>query len=109
MNLRVGGVDLFFHSRVETSSRLDELNSDKVPPINIRIDFPKGESTSSLPVVALKMQDRSIKTTSHALDILVQNLEEIFTAEEKLIRKGHPPKLPPIDMHLNNVQFTLEV
>ncbi len=55
------------------------------------------------------MQDRSLTTTSHALDILSQNLEEIFTAEEKLIRQTQPSKLPPIDIHLNNVQFMLEV
>jgi hypothetical protein len=85
------------------------LNNDNVPPINIRIDFPKGEPSPSLPLITLQMQDRSLTTTSHALDILSQNLEEIFTAEEKLIRQTQPPKLPPIDIHLNNVQFMLEV
>ncbi len=88
---------------------IDELNNEKVPPINIRIDFPKGESKPSLPQVTLQMQDRSLTTTSHALDILTQNLEEICPIEEKLIRQTQSPKLPPIDIHLNNIQFTLEV
>ena len=88
---------------------IDELNNDSVPPITVRIDFAKGEFPPPPPLVTLKVQDRSLATNSHVLDILAQNLEEIFTAEQKLALRNQPPKLPPIDIYLENVQFTLTV
>ncbi len=88
---------------------IDEFNNENVPPINVRIDFTKGEFPPPPPFVTLKIQDRSLRTTSHAIDVLTQNLEEIFAAEEKLIRQNQSPKLVPIDLHLNNLQLTLEV
>ncbi len=87
---------------------IDEFNNENVPPINIRIDFPKGE-IPSLPILTLQIQDRSLTMTSHAIELLLQNLEQIFTPEEKLIRRNRPPKIVPLDVHLNNVQITLEV
>ncbi len=48
-------------------------------------------------------------TTTHAIDVILENLEEIFTPEEKIIRLNQPPKIAPIDLHLTNVQLTLEL
>jgi hypothetical protein len=87
---------------------LDEFNDENVPPINIRIDFPKSES-SSLPTVTVQLEDRTLAIASHSIDVLLQNLEEIHTGEEKSIQKTHPHKFLPIDVHLNNVQLSLEV
>ena len=95
---------------VRTSrSPLDPLNDANVPPIQIRIDFLKGE-TSSSPTITVQMQDRSLPVSTHALELLLQNLEEIPECEEGMaIRKDQPKKLVPIDVDLRNVQFTLEV
>ena len=87
---------------------IDELNNENVPPINVRIDFPKHQ-LSSLPVITLCIQERSLTIASHALDIILRNLEEIFTPEEKLLRKDRPRKLAPINIHLNNVHLRLNV
>jgi hypothetical protein len=86
---------------------IDEFNNENVPPINIRIDLPKSEIPSP-PILTLQIQDRSLKTTSHAIDVISQILEEMLTPEEKIIR-SQSPKLAPIDIYLNNVQITLEV
>ncbi len=77
-------------------------------PINLRIDFPKGESHSP-PIVAVQMEDRTLTIATHAIDILLQNLEEVHTLEEKKFRKTHSNIFVPIDVHLNNVQFSLDV
>jgi len=87
---------------------LDEFNNENVPPINLRIDFPKGES-SSLPIITVKIEDRTLGIATHAIDVLLQNLEEIHTREEKNLGKTHSHKFIPIDIHLNNVQLSLKV
>ena len=87
---------------------LDELNNEDVPPIAVRIDFAKGQSPSPPPHVTVQMENRSLATNSHVLEVLSQNLEEIFTEEEKLARQNQPPNSPPIDVHLKNIQITLE-
>ncbi|CAF1314302.1 unnamed protein product [Adineta ricciae] len=87
----------------------DEYNNENVPPINIRIDLPKGDSLPPPPpTVTVQVQDRSLVIANHALDVLAQNLEEILTPEEKLIRQNQPLKIVPLDIILKNVQFTLE-
>ena len=103
------GMENSFSTQFSSFVLLDELNNDDVPPIAIRIDFPKGQTPSPPPLVTLQMQNRSLTTTSHALDVLSQNLEEILTDEEKLERQNQPLKSPPIDINLNNVQITLKV
>ncbi|CAF2516182.1 unnamed protein product [Rotaria sp. Silwood2] len=85
----------------------DEYNTENVPPINVRIDFPKSE-LSPPPIITLHIQDRSLKVASHAIDVISQNFEEMLTSEEKILRENQPIKTAPIDIHLNNVQFTLE-
>ena len=91
-------------------SNLDEYNNENVPPINIRIDLPKGDpQPPPPPTVTVQVQDRSLVIASHALDVLAQNLEEILTPEEKLIRQNQPLKIVPLDIILKNVQVTLEV
>ncbi len=87
---------------------LDEFNDENVSPINLRIDLPKGES-NSLPIVTIKIEDRTLGIAAHAIDVLLQNLEEVHTHEEKNLRKNHPHKFLPIDVHLNNVQLSLNV
>ena len=87
---------------------LDENNNANTPPINLRIDFPKGDS-SPLPIVTIQVEDRTLSIPTHAIDVLVQNLEEIHTREEKSLRRTHTPKFVPIDVHLNNVQLSLGV
>jgi hypothetical protein len=87
---------------------LDEYNNENVPPINLRIDFPKGDS-NPIPIVTIQLEDRTLVIASHALDVLQQNLEEVHTREEKSLRKNHPPQFMPIDVHLSNVQLTLGV
>ncbi|CAM4823866.1 unnamed protein product [Rotaria magnacalcarata] len=84
----------------------DELNNENVPPINLRLDFPK--SKESPPTITIHLQDRLLVITSHAIDVLSQNLEEIFTVEERILRENLPPKLIPIEIQLNNVQITLK-
>ncbi len=79
-----------------------------MPPIIVRVDIPKVESKPP-PNITLLIQDRVLTLTSHAIDILSQNLEEIFTPEEKLLQQNQPPKLAPIDARLNNVELTVEV
>ena len=85
----------------------DEWNTDQVPPINIRVDLIKGDRVP--PQVTLRMADRSLNMHAHALDVLLQNLEEIQTAEEKQAKKDRPIQLVPIDIHLTNVEMTLNV
>ena len=85
----------------------DEWNSDQVPPINIRVDLIKGDRAP--PQVTLRIADRSLNVQAHALDVLLQNLEEIQTAEEKQAKKDRPIQLVPIDIHLTNVEMTLNV
>ncbi|CAF4542304.1 unnamed protein product, partial [Rotaria sp. Silwood2] len=85
----------------------DEFNNENVPPINIRIDIPKGKS-SPLPIVTIKLENRILAMTTHALDIILQNLEEIRTIEEKILRKNRPHKSVPINIDLNNIQLSLE-
>lgn len=87
---------------------IDPFNNENVSPINIRIDLPKGQGPL-LPTATLQIQNRSLATTTHALDILAQNLDEIFTPEQKIARRKQPPKILPLDIHLNNLQITLEV
>jgi hypothetical protein len=87
---------------------IDELNHENVPPINVRVDLPK-DASKPPPIVTLQVQDRVLTITSHAIDVLTQNLEEIFTPEEKLIRQNQPLKLAPIDARLSNVELTVEV
>ncbi|CAF3619670.1 unnamed protein product [Rotaria sordida] len=82
----------------------DKLNNENAPPINMRVDFSKDKS-SSLPSVTIKIKNRILAIATHALDILVQNLEEVRTSEEKSLRKNRPQKSVPIDVHLNNVQL----
>ncbi|CAF4212990.1 unnamed protein product, partial [Rotaria magnacalcarata] len=78
----------------------DEFNNENVPPINLRLDFPK--SKESPPTITVHLQDRLLVMTSHAIDVLSQNLEEIFTVEERILRENLPPKLIPIEIQLNN-------
>ncbi|CAF1100558.1 unnamed protein product [Rotaria sordida] len=85
----------------------DEYNNENVPSINVRIDFPKSELLPP-PIITLRIQDRSLKITSHAIDVISKNLEEIFTNEEKILRENQPLKIPSLDIHLNNVQLTVE-
>lgn len=85
----------------------DEWNSDQVPPIHIRVDLIKGDRVP--PQVTLRIADRSLNMYAHALDVLLRNLEEIQTAEEKHVKKDRPVRLIPIDIHLTNVQMTLNV
>ena len=85
---------------------IDELNDANVSPVNLRIDFPKGESP---PIVTVKIEDRVLGFATHALDIIIDNLEEIHTNEEKRFRKNHERKFIPIDIHLKNVQLALAV
>ncbi len=87
---------------------LDEFNNENVPPINLRIDFPKGES-SSPPIITIKIEDRTFGIATHAIDVLLENLEEIHTREEKSLGKTHAHEFIPIDVHLNNVQLSLKV
>ncbi|CAF3325657.1 unnamed protein product [Rotaria socialis] len=86
----------------------DKCNNDSVPPIDVRIDFPKGKS-NSLPIITIKIENRTFAMTNHAIDILSKNLEEIRTIEEKRLRQSQPQKTPTIDIHLDNVQFSLEI
>ncbi|CAF4200456.1 unnamed protein product, partial [Rotaria magnacalcarata] len=53
----------------------DKCNNDGVPPIDVRIDFPKGKS-NSLPIITIKIENRTFAMTNHAIDILSKNLEE---------------------------------
>ena len=56
------------------------------------------------------MRDRSLAISTHALDLLLQNLEELPECDEgKIIGKDQPNKLVPIDVDLSNVQLILEV
>lgn len=98
----------FHEFRFSSFALLDELNNDDVPPIAIRVDFAKGQSPSPPPHVTVQMQNRALATNSHTLEILAQNLEEIFTDEEKIARQNQTPNSPPIDININNVQITLE-
>ena len=102
---RPGKSSDLFSSTDHRRSFADELNSDQVPPINIRVDLPKGDP--ALPEVTLRIRDRSLSVHAHALEVLVQNLEEIQTAEEKLVKKDRPIQIVPIDVHLTNVQLAL--
>lgn len=77
-------------------------------PINVRIDIPKGKS-NPLPIITIKLENRTLSTSTHALDVISQNLEEIRTIEEKMIRRSRPQKTPPINIHLNNMKFSLVV
>ncbi|CAF0946667.1 unnamed protein product [Adineta steineri] len=86
----------------------DEFNNENVPPVNIRIDFPKGE-TSSPPIVTIKIEDRVIGVAMHALDIILQNMEEIHTNEEKSLRKKRSNKFVPIDVYLKNIELSLKL
>ncbi len=87
---------------------LDEYNDENVPPINIRVDIPKDEPNAP-PIITIKLEDRALVLTSHALDILQENLEEVHTSEEKSLRKKQAPQNIPIDIYLRNVQLTLAV
>ena len=87
---------------------IDDFNDKNVPPINIRINFPKGQPDSK-PTVTVQLENRTLSIATHAIDILLQNLEEIHTREEKSLRKQRPNKFTPIDIHLNNLQILLDV
>lgn len=76
--------------------------------MNLRIDFPKGQSGSP-PIITIRVEDRTLPVAMHAVDVILQNLEEIHTTEEKSFRKGHSHKFVPIDVHLKNVQLLLKV
>jgi len=109
-NERPGIIDRSYFSQISSFFfSQDEYNNENVPPINVRIDFTKGEFPPPPPMVTVKLQDRTLITTDHTVEVLTQNLEEIFTLEQKLIRQTQPVKLPPIDVHLTNVKFTLKV
>jgi len=84
------------------NERPDELNNENVPPINIRIDFPKDESNPPA-IITLQIEDRTLAITSHAIDIIQQNLEE------KSLQKTDAQKCLPIDIHLTNVQLSLDL
>ncbi|UJR30291.1 hypothetical protein I4U23_017829 [Adineta vaga] len=88
------------------NERPDEFNDANVLPVNVRIDFPKGESP---PIVTVKIEDRTFGFTTHSLDIILENLEEIHTNEEKRFRKNHSHKFIPIDVHVKNVQLVLKL
>ena len=60
-------------------------------------------------MVTVQLENRTISIASHAIDILVQNLEEIHTSEEKSLRRNRPHKFMPLDIHLNNTQLSLNV
>ncbi|CAF4550593.1 unnamed protein product [Rotaria sp. Silwood1] len=87
---------------------LDELNNENIRPINIRIDVPKGKS-NPLPIITIKIENRLFSMATHALGVLVQNLQEVRTSEEKTLRKSRSPKSIPIDIDLNNVQLSFEL
>ena len=87
---------------------IDEYNNENVPAIDVRIDFPQGDSKPP-PVVTVKAENRTIGIATHAIDVILQNLEEVHTREEKSLRKSRPHTFVPIDVHLNNVQLSLEV
>lgn len=108
MNVLVSSTFICFVQSIlsNISILLDELNDANVSPVNLRIDFPKGESP---PIVTVKLEDRVLGFATHALDVIIENLEEIHTAEEKRFRKTHPRKFVPIDIHLKNVQLALAV
>lgn len=87
---------------------LDEDENKTAPSINLRIDFPKGDSTPPANVT-IQVDNRTLSIASHAIDILLQNLEEIHTREEKSLRRARPHKFIPIDVYLNNVQLSMNV
>ncbi|CAF0787726.1 unnamed protein product [Adineta steineri] len=108
-------IDEFFALKFDTikpklfdNENPDEFNNEKVPPINIRIDFPKDKISSPTPLVCVKIQDRTLSVASHAIDVITLNLEEILTSEEKFIRQNQPLKIVPIDIYLSNTHLTLE-
>lgn len=87
---------------------LDEHNDASVPPVLLRVDFPKGQN-SPPPHVTVKAQDRTVAIATHAIDIILQTLEEIHTPEEKQFRRSRSKKFVPIDADLHNIQLSLEV
>lgn len=102
------GKSLFFFDFSTIPFVLDKVNDENVLPIELRLDFPKGDEHPP-PILTIKLHDRSLMTTTHSIDMILQNLEEIHTDEEKSLRKSRPKKLIPIDLHLTNVQMILEV
>lgn len=64
---------------------------------------------NSLPTVTVQAKNRILSIASHAIDVLVQNLDEVHTREEKRLRKTHPLKFIPIDVRLNDIQVSLNV
>ena len=92
----------------DQSVSLDEHNDASVPPVLLRVDFPKGQN-SPPPNVTVKAQDRTVAIATHAVDIILQTLEEIHTSEEKQFRRSRAKKFVPIDADLHNIQLSLEV
>lgn len=108
-------IDEFHEMKIESlkpklfdNERPDKVNDENVLPIKLRLDFTKGDEHPP-PILTIKLHDRSLMTTTHSIDVILQNLEEIHTDEEKSLRKSRPKKLIPIDLHLTNVQMILEM
>lgn len=108
MNVLVCGISEVFFLDNRRLFFLDEDNNVNIPPINLRLDFPKGDSTPPS-MVTIRLENRTLSIASHAIDILLQNLEEIHTSQEKSLRRKRPHKFIPLDIHLNNTQLSLNV
>jgi hypothetical protein len=91
---------------------LDEFTCEHVPPVDIRIDFVQGDP-SPPPRVTLKMFDRSLSIESRAIDILLKTFDGIPMInnddDDDDNRKQKTKKQLPVNVHLGNVQFTVNV
>ena len=100
-------MNFLFHSMTDEII-LDDWNPEDVSTIDIRVDLIPGDPTPP-PRVTLQLFDRSLVTSNHALEILAKNLEEILSYEDRLARKDLIKKLPPVEIHLKNVEILLKV
>jgi hypothetical protein len=87
---------------------LDEMSTENDWPILIRVNLSRHGSRSA-PVVTVKLEHRHMSIGLQAIDILLKNLEQIPTDDEKKFERARRKRYIPLVVHLNDLRLSVEV